>query len=183
MRSDRACGYPILAQGDLPKPRLLSRFTDEHSACLFATMGFWQGIDVPGPSLSLVTIDRLPFPRPDDPLLQARRERAGPRAFAEIDLPRAAVLLAQATGRLIRTATDRGVVAVLDSRLRQRRATGGTSCARSRRCAAPVIVTKPKRSCARCADHRPVPSPDATPSDDAPHRACSWGRSPCSSAR
>ncbi len=110
-------GYTILAQGDLPKPRLLSRFTDEHSACLFATMGFWQGIDVPGPSLSLVTIDRLPFPRPDDPLLQARRERAGARAFAEIDLPRAAVLLAQATGRLIRTATDRGVVAVLDSRL------------------------------------------------------------------
>ena len=80
-------------------------------------MGFWQGIDVPGPSLSLVTIDRLPFPRPDDPLLQARRERAGANAFAEIDLPRAAVLLAQATGRLIRSATDRGVVAVFDSRL------------------------------------------------------------------
>jgi ATP-dependent DNA helicase DinG len=110
-------GYTILAQGEYPKPRLLSRFTDEHSACLFATMGFWQGIDVPGPSLSLVTIDRLPFPRPDDPLLQARRERAGARAFNEIDLPRAAVLLAQATGRLIRTATDRGVVAVFDSRL------------------------------------------------------------------
>ncbi len=110
-------GYTVLAQGDLPKPRLLARFTDEHSACLFATMGFWQGIDVPGPSLSLVTIDRLPFPRPDDPLLQARRERAGPNAFSEIDLPRAAVLLAEATGRLIRTATDRGVVAVFDSRL------------------------------------------------------------------
>ena len=110
-------GYTILAQGEYPKPRLLSRFTDEHSACLFATMGFWQGIDVPGPSLSLVTIDRLPFPRPDDPLLQARRERAGARAFNEIDLPRAAVLLAQATGRLIRTATDRGVDAVFDSRL------------------------------------------------------------------
>ncbi len=110
-------GYTILAQGEYPKPRLLARFTDEHSACLFATMGFWQGIDVPGPSLSLVTIDRLPFPRPDDPLLQARRERAGARAFNEIDLPRAAVLLAQATGRLIRTATDRGVVAVFDSRL------------------------------------------------------------------
>ncbi|HMK12621.1 MAG TPA: ATP-dependent DNA helicase, partial [Acidimicrobiales bacterium] len=110
-------GYPILAQGEHPKPRLLTRFSEQHDACLFATMGFWQGIDVPGPSLSLVTIDRLPFPRPDDPLLQARRERAGAHAFAEIDLPRAAVLLAQATGRLIRTATDQGVVAVLDSRL------------------------------------------------------------------
>ena len=109
--------HTILAQGELPKPKLLSRFTDEHSSCLFATMGFWQGIDVPGPSLSLVTIDRLPFPRPDDPLLQARRERAGANAFAEIDLPRAAVLLAQATGRLIRNTTDRGVVAVFDSRL------------------------------------------------------------------
>jgi ATP-dependent DNA helicase DinG len=109
--------HTILAQGEVPKPRLLARFAEEESSCLFATMGFWQGIDVPGPSLSLVTIDRLPFPRPDDPLLQARRERAGPSAFAEIDIPRAAVLLAQATGRLIRTATDRGVVAVLDSRL------------------------------------------------------------------
>jgi len=110
-------GFPILAQGEHPKPRLLARFAEQHDACLFATMGFWQGIDVPGPSLSLVTIDRLPFPRPDDPLLQARRERAGANAFAEIDLPRAAVLLAQATGRLIRTTTDQGVVAVLDSRL------------------------------------------------------------------
>ena len=109
--------HTILAQGELPKPKLLSRFTEEHASCLFATMGFWQGIDVPGPSLSMVTIDRLPFPRPDDPLLQARRERAGANAFAEIDLPRAAVLLAQATGRLIRSATDRGVVAVFDSRL------------------------------------------------------------------
>ena len=109
--------HTILAQGEVPKPRLLARFAEEETSCLFATMGFWQGIDVPGPSLSLVTIDRLPFPRPDDPLLQARRERAGPAAFAEIDIPRAAVLLAQATGRLIRTATDRGVVAVLDSRL------------------------------------------------------------------
>ncbi len=109
--------HTILAQGELPKPKLLARFTEEHASCLFATMGFWQGIDVPGPSLSLVTIDRLPFPRPDDPLLQARRERARANAFAEIDLPRAAVLLAQATGRLIRSATDRGVVAVFDSRL------------------------------------------------------------------
>ena len=80
-------------------------------------MGFWQGVDVPGESLSLVVIDRIPFPRPDEPLLQARRERAGADAFNRIDLPRAATLLAQGAGRLIRAATDRGVVAVLDPRL------------------------------------------------------------------
>jgi ATP-dependent DNA helicase DinG len=80
-------------------------------------MGFWQGVDVPGAALSLVVIDRLPFPRPDEPLLQARRERAGPDAFRVIDLPRAATMLAQGAGRLIRSSTDRGVVAVLDSRL------------------------------------------------------------------
>ena len=80
-------------------------------------MGFWQGVDVPGASLSLVAIDRIPFPRPDEPLLQARRERAGAEAFGLIDLPRAATLLAQGAGRLIRSAEDRGVVAVLDPRL------------------------------------------------------------------
>ena len=81
-------------------------------------MGFWQGVDIPGRALSLVTIDRLPFPRPDDPLLQARRDRAGAgAAFRLVDLPRAATLLAQGAGRLIRTAEDRGVVAVLDPRL------------------------------------------------------------------
>ncbi|HET6775499.1 MAG TPA: ATP-dependent DNA helicase [Acidimicrobiales bacterium] len=109
--------HPLLAQGDLPKAALVARFAREPETCLFATMSFWQGIDVPGESLSLVTIDRLPFPRPDDPLLQARREHAGPGAFVTIDVPRAATLLAQGAGRLIRTSTDRGVVAVLDPRL------------------------------------------------------------------
>ncbi len=109
--------FPLLAQGDLPKQALVERFAREPETCLFATMSFWQGIDVPGPSLSLVTIDRLPFPRPDDPLLQARREHAGPGAFVTIDVPRAATLLAQGAGRLIRTSTDRGAVAVLDPRL------------------------------------------------------------------
>ncbi|MGP0032288.1 MAG: ATP-dependent DNA helicase [Acidimicrobiales bacterium] len=109
--------YSLLLQGDLPKGRLLSEFTEDESSCLFATLGFWQGVDVPGRALSLVTLDRLPFPRPDDPLVQARRERAGSRAFSLVDLPRAATLLAQGAGRLIRTAEDRGVVAVLDSRL------------------------------------------------------------------
>ncbi|MFP3902354.1 MAG: ATP-dependent DNA helicase [Acidimicrobiia bacterium] len=109
--------FPLLAQGDLPKPALVERFAADPATCLLATMSYWQGIDVPGPSLSLVTIDRLPFPRPDDPLLQARRERAGPGAFTAIDVPRAAMLLAQGVGRLIRSTTDRGAVAVLDPRL------------------------------------------------------------------
>ena len=109
--------WTVLAQGDLPKPALVEAFASDERSCLFATMGYWQGIDVPGPSLSLVTIDRVPFPRPDEPLLQARRERAGPGAFRVVDLPRAATLLAQGAGRLVRSATDRGVVAVLDPRL------------------------------------------------------------------
>ncbi|MCU0310269.1 MAG: ATP-dependent DNA helicase [Acidimicrobiales bacterium] len=108
---------PVLAQDDLTKAALVARFTADPESCLFATMGFWQGVDVPGATLSLVTIDRLPFPRPDDPLLQARRERARAEAFRTVDLPRAATLLAQGAGRLIRTATDRGVVAVFDPRL------------------------------------------------------------------
>ena len=109
--------YTLLLQGDLPKRRLLEEFAEDETSCLFATLGFWQGVDIPGRALSLVTLDRLPFPRPDDPLLQARRERAGGGAFSLVDLPRAATLLAQGSGRLIRTAEDRGVVAVLDSRL------------------------------------------------------------------
>jgi ATP-dependent DNA helicase DinG len=109
--------WPVLTQSDLPKPALVAAFSGDEHASLFATMGFWQGVDVPGRSLSQVIIDKLPFARPDDPLLDARRERAGAAAFRLIDLPRAATLLAQGAGRLVRTATDRGVVAVLDPRL------------------------------------------------------------------
>ena len=108
---------PILTQRDLPKTALVARFAADEATSVFATAGFFQGVDVPGRTLSLVVIDRLPFPRPDDPLLSARRELLGRMAFSEIDVPRAAMLLAQASGRLIRTATDRGVVAVLDRRL------------------------------------------------------------------
>jgi ATP-dependent DNA helicase DinG len=113
----RRVRWPVLTQSDLPKPALVARFSTEEHSCLFATMGFWQGVDVPGSALSVVAIDRLPFPRPDDPLLQARRENLGRSAFEMIDVPRAATLLAQGTGRLIRSRSDRGVVAVLDSRL------------------------------------------------------------------
>jgi ATP-dependent DNA helicase DinG len=109
--------HRIYAQGDLPKPALIAAFAENEAACLFATLGFWQGVDVPGPTLTLVTIDRIPFPRPDDPVLEARRERAGAGAFGLVDIPRAATLLAQGAGRLIRSSRDRGVVAVLDSRL------------------------------------------------------------------
>ena len=80
-------------------------------------MSFWQGVVIQCESLSLVVIDKLPFPRPDDPLLEARRERAGRAAFRKVDLPRAAMMLAQGTGRLIRSESDKGVVAVLDRRL------------------------------------------------------------------
>ena len=86
---------PILTQRDLPKPALIDAFARDEAACLFATAGFFQGVDVPGRTLSQVVIDRLPFPRPDEPLLQARRELARAGAFATVDLPRAATLLAQ----------------------------------------------------------------------------------------
>ena len=109
--------WRVMTQSELPKPALVKAFTEDETSCLFATMGFWQGVDVPGRSLSLVVLDKIPFPRPDEPLLQARRDRAGRRAFGVIDLPRAATMLAQGAGRLIRTSTDRGVVAVLDPRL------------------------------------------------------------------
>ena len=113
----RRLRWPLLRQGDLPPAQLLERFAADDATCLFATIGFWQGVDVPGPALTLVTLDRLPFPRPDDPLLAARREHIGDDAFRLVDLRRAGILLAQGAGRLIRSGADRGVVAVLDPRL------------------------------------------------------------------
>lgn len=112
--------YQLLVQDELPRPLLQSAFLDDEHSVLLATMGFWQGFDAPGRTCSLVVIDRLPFARPDDPLSEARRANATrnrQNAFAAVDLPAAAVLLAQGAGRLIRAAGDRGVVAVLDRRL------------------------------------------------------------------
>lgn len=99
---------------------LVERFAAEPASCLLGTLSLWQGVDVPGPSCVLVVIDRIPFPRPDDPLLAARQEaveQAGGSGFRSVSLPRAGLLLAQGAGRLIRGPQDRGVVAVLDSRL------------------------------------------------------------------
>ena len=109
--------YALMRQDDLPKMALIEAFTDDVESCLFATQGFFQGVDVPGAALSLVIVDKIPFPRPDDPLLSARRDVQGDSAFSTIDIPLAATQLAQAAGRLIRSRTDHGVVAILDPRL------------------------------------------------------------------
>lgn len=113
---------PLMVQGEASRQVLLEKFRDDPATVLLATMSFWQGVDIAGPSLTLVTIDRIPFPRPDEPVSQARRDSAGPLAFRVVDLPRAQVLLAQGVGRLIRRGDDRGVVAILDSRLANKKA-------------------------------------------------------------
>jgi ATP-dependent DNA helicase DinG len=115
--------YEVLVQGDAPRERLLERFREEVESVLVATATFWQGIDVPGESLSLLVIDKLPFPPPGDPLVEARCEHLAERGedwFAGYSLPVAVLQLRQGFGRLIRAHTDRGVVAILDPRLRTR---------------------------------------------------------------
>lgn len=111
---------PVLLQGDDTLGHLVRDFRSDPRTCLFGVMSLWQGVDVPGPACQLVVIDRLPFPRPDDPLSSARAkaaEDAGRSGFLSVSVPHAAVRLAQGAGRLIRSAADKGVVAVLDSRL------------------------------------------------------------------
>ena len=103
---------------------LVERFAKDPTSILLGTMSLWQGVDVPGPSCTLVAIDRIPFPRPDDPVMSARAaeaDAAGGSGFMQVSLPRAALLLAQGTGRLIRSVDDRGVVAILDSRIVNKR--------------------------------------------------------------
>ncbi len=109
-----------LAQGDAQLPELARQFVGDPHTCLFGTLSLWQGLDVPGETCQLVLIDRIPFPRPDDPLMSARQraaDREGGNGFMQVAATHAALLLAQGSGRLIRTTTDRGVVAVLDPRL------------------------------------------------------------------
>lgn len=113
-------GMPILCQGEDTTALLVRTFAENHSTCLFGTLSLWQGVDVPGPSLQLVVVDRIPFPRPDDPLASARQravEASGGNGFLTVAATHAALLLAQGTGRLLRTVHDRGVVAILDPRL------------------------------------------------------------------
>ena len=110
----------ILAQGEAQLPELSRLFVEDPHACLFGTLSLWQGLDVPGDTCQLVLIDRIPFPRPDDPLMSARQraaDRAGGNGFMSVAATHAALLLAQGAGRLIRTTADKGVVAILDPRL------------------------------------------------------------------
>ena len=112
--------FEIFLQGEDSTGALVDAFSKSENSCLFGTLTLWQGVDVPGSSLSLVIIDRIPFPRPDDPLLQARAaaaDAAGRSGFMEVSATHAALLLAQGTGRLLRATGDRGVIAVLDNRL------------------------------------------------------------------
>ncbi|MHB1593719.1 MAG: ATP-dependent DNA helicase [Streptosporangiaceae bacterium] len=120
-------GYPLLCQGEDQTAQLVTQFAADEETCLFGTLSLWQGVDVPGSSLQLVIIDRIPFPRPDDPLASARQRAVGARGgngFMAVAATQAALLLAQGAGRLLRTMTDRGVVAVLDPRLSTARYAG-----------------------------------------------------------
>ena len=118
---------PVLLQGEDQTPTLVRDFARDAETSLFGTLSLWQGVDVPGPACQLVVIDRLPFPRPDDPLSSARSQAVadtGGNGFMTVSATHAALRLAQGSGRLIRSAADRGVVAVLDSRLSTARYAG-----------------------------------------------------------
>jgi ATP-dependent DNA helicase DinG len=114
--------FPLLLQGTAPRTILLDRFRTTPNAVLFATASFWQGVDVPGAQLSCVIIDKLPFAVPSDPIVAARvraLEEEGRNAFAEYQVPEAVLALKQGFGRLIRSKTDRGILAILDNRIRR----------------------------------------------------------------
>ncbi|MEU5864222.1 ATP-dependent DNA helicase [Nonomuraea sp. NPDC047529] len=118
---------PLLCQGDDSTMLLVKQFAEDEPTCLFGTLSLWQGVDVPGPSLRLVIIDRVPFPRPDDPLTSARQRHVAARGgngFMAVAANHAALLLAQGTGRLLRAQNDKGVIAVLDPRLATARYSG-----------------------------------------------------------
>lgn len=116
--------FDIYVQGEDSTGVLVDKFAKSENSCLFGTLTLWQGVDVPGSACSLVIIDRIPFPRPDDPLLQARSnaaDAAGRSGFMEVSATHASLLMAQGAGRLLRSVNDRGVVAVLDNRLSTKR--------------------------------------------------------------
>lgn len=114
--------FVLLSQGDAPNPVLQERFITEEHSCLFATASFWTGMSSPGTTCTAVVLDKIPFPVPSDPIVEARSELVGDdRAFMAVSVPAAGMQLAQGVGRLIRTATDRGVVTVCDPRLAEAR--------------------------------------------------------------
>jgi ATP-dependent DNA helicase DinG len=120
-RVERGLPYPIIVQGNAPRTVLLDQFRSTPNAVLFATSSFWQGVDVVGEQLSCVIIDKLPFASPGDPITAARIEAIindGGDAFQDYQVPLAVLAMLQGLGRLIRHRTDRGVLAVLDPRLR-----------------------------------------------------------------
>jgi ATP-dependent DNA helicase DinG len=120
-------GHPLLCQGEDATAQLVKQFAEDEGTCLFGTLSLWQGVDVPGPALQLVVIDRIPFPRPDDPLASARQRAVAARGgngFMTVAAAHAGLLLAQGAGRLLRTMEDKGMVAVLDPRLATARYSG-----------------------------------------------------------
>jgi ATP-dependent DNA helicase DinG len=113
------CSYSILVQGEKPRMSLVKEFKEDTSSVLLGTESFWAGVDVPGEALSCLVIDKIPFPSPGDPVLEAMQEAAGgfQESFFKISIPRAVLQMRQGAGRLIRTERDRGVLVVLDRRL------------------------------------------------------------------
>jgi len=121
-RARSRVSFPLLLQGTAPRSVLLERFKNTEAAVLFATASFWQGVDVPGERLSCVIVDRLPFAVPSDPIVAARvhaLQEDGRNPFAELQVPQAVLALKQGFGRLIRTKTDRGILALLDTRIQR----------------------------------------------------------------
>ncbi|HVC37742.1 MAG TPA: ATP-dependent DNA helicase, partial [Gammaproteobacteria bacterium] len=115
--------FPLLVQGEAPRHRLLERFRELGNAVLLGTASFWEGVDVKGPALSVVMIDRLPFASPGDPVMKARLtalQHQGREPFMDYQLPQAVLALKQGVGRLIRDDTDRGVLMLCDPRVSRR---------------------------------------------------------------
>ena len=147
MVRERLPHLTTLAQGDAQLPELAAQFVGDPHTCLFGTLSLWQGLDVPGDTCQLVLIDRIPFPRPDDPLLSARQkaaDQAGGNGFMQVAATHAALLLAQGAGRLIRT-TPTAASSPCSTRGWRPRATAASSRPACRRCGPPP--TRP--SCAR----------------------------------
>ncbi len=165
----RRLSVPVLCQGDDATPTLVRAFGRDAATCLFGTLSLWQGVDVPGSACQLVIVDRIPFPRPDDPLAGARARavtKAGGNGFMSVAAAHAALRLAQGSGRLVRSVADRGVVAVLDSRL------GTARYARYLRASMPPFWTTTRRDVVLAALRRidaeaPPPLPVADPVDRA----------------